>query len=321
MIHLQEISLAEVDREATLVPEGPRTVPEPLMASMREVGLLTPVWLRARRNRGAYQVITGRRRVQAAEILKWPEIAARVLPPDTPEPRCLLLHLYDNAFSRGFELTEQAALATELIKYWDRREVAGRYLPYLGLPPSSPHLDRLLKLGQLEAPFKELASLGRLALSAAAQLGDWEPGDRAAVLPLLEALHLSQSKQEEFLEQVQQLARRDGVRAAAVLAREEIAAVLADASMSPQEKTAAVRRQLKLWIYPRFSKAMAAYERALGRLGWKNHPRLRLAPPAAFEGPDFHLEIKFRDAPELQQLLAEILELSRGEDFTEMTRL
>jgi ParB family transcriptional regulator, chromosome partitioning protein len=320
MIQVQEIPLGAVDRDAPLIHEGPRVVPERLLDSLRDVGLLTPIWLRAR-GQEVYQVVTGRRRLQAAAALQWREIAAQVLPPDTPESRCLLLHLYDNAFARGFELPEQAVLAAELLKYWDRQEVAGRFLPYLGLPPSPAHLERLLKMGQLEAPFQELAGRGRLALTAAAQLHDWDPGDRAAALPFLTALHLSQSKQEEFLEQVQQLSRREGVTAAAVLARPELAQPLADPASNPQEKTAAVRRQLSLWVYPRFSKTLEAYERALGCLGWKNHPRVRLQPPAAFEGPDFHLEIKFRDAPELQQLLAEILELSRRGDFTDLTRL
>jgi hypothetical protein len=59
----------------------------------------------------------------------------------------------------------------------------------------------------------------------------------------------------------------------------------------------------------------------LGRLGLKGHPRVRLQPPPVFEGPDFHLEIKFRDPPELQGLLAEIARLSAQEEFSDLTRL
>jgi hypothetical protein len=75
------------------------------------------------------------------------------------------------------------------------------------------------------------------------------------------------------------------------------------------------------WVYPRLSAAREAFETALARLGWKGTPRMRLHPPPAFEGPDFHLEIKFRDAPELHQLLAEIERLTRAAGFDDLTRL
>ncbi len=80
-----------------------------------------------------------------------------------------------------------------------------------------------------------------------------------------------------------------------------------------------MRRHLYRWFYPRLSAAREAFETTLGKLGWKRTPRIRLTPPAAFEGPDFHLEIKFRDAPELHQLLAEIDRLTRQEDFADLT--
>jgi hypothetical protein len=67
------------------------------------------------------------------------------------------------------------------------------------------------------------------------------------------------------------------------------------------------------------SAAREAFDSALGHLGWKRNPRLRLHPPAAFEGPDFLLKIKFHDAPELQELLAEISRLARQEDFAGLT--
>jgi hypothetical protein len=82
-----------------------------------------------------------------------------------------------------------------------------------------------------------------------------------------------------------------------------------------------VRRHLFAQVYPRLSAAREAFETALARLGWKRSPRLRLHPPEVFEGPDFQLEIKFRDAPELQQLLAEITGLTQTEGFDGLTRI
>jgi hypothetical protein len=176
-------------------------------------------------------------------------------------------------------------------------------------------------MASLEAPWQHLAASGRLGLTAAARLADWDPGDRAVARPFWDNLRLSQSKQEELLDQVAILARREGLSPAAVLSRDEIHRALTDPDRTPQEKTEAVRRHLYAQVYPRLSAAREAFETALARLGWKSNPRLRLHPPAVFEGPDFQLEIKFRDAPDLQQLLGEIARLTQAEGFDDLTRI
>jgi ParB/RepB/Spo0J family partition protein len=319
-IRLQEISLAQIlPSEAALAPAAAPDL-DRLVTSLQEVGLLNPIWVRPRPGEARYQVVTGARRLQAAAQLGWQEITARLVPQGTPDFSCLLVHLFDNAFTRGFNLREQAALAARLLEYCDRETVAARYLPYLGLPPSMAHLERLIKAAGLEASWQRLAAQGRLCLSAAARLADWDPEGRAAAWPFLEGLRLSQSKQEEFLDQVALLARREGLSWSAVLARDELRRALAEPDRTPQERTVAVRRHLYRWVYPRLSAAREAFETALTRLGLQRTSRLRLHPPAAFEGPEYHLEIKFRDAPELQQLLADMVQLTEQEEFADLTR-
>jgi hypothetical protein len=123
-----------------------------------------------------------------------------------------------------------------------------------------------------------------------------------------------------LLDQVALLARREGVAPAAILGRDELRRALTDPDRTPQERAEAVRRQMHRWVSPRLTAAREAFENALARLGWKGIPRVRLNAPPAFEGPDFHLEIKFRDAPELHQLLSEVDRLTRAAGFDDLTR-
>lgn len=313
-IRLQEVPLAQID-----LPEA--AAPDRLAASLLAVGLINPPWLKPQPAGDRFGVVTGARRLLAAAGLGWEEITVRLVPADTPDFYCLLVHVMDNAFTREFNLREQADLAVRLLSHADRETVAARYLPYLGLPPSQAHLGRLIKTAGLEAPWQQLAASGRLGLTAAARLADWDPEARAAAWPFWDSLRLSQSKQEELLDQVALLARREGISPAAVLARDELRRALTEPDRTPQERVQAVRRYLYAQVYPRLSAAREAFETALARLGWKRSPRLRLHPPAVFEGPDFQLEIKFRDAPELQQLLEEIARLTRAEGFDDLTRI
>lgn len=317
-IRWQEVPLAQIDlveAAAEMAPDLDR-----LAASLKAVGLINPPWLKPQPGGGRFRVVTGARRLQAAAGLGWQEITVRLVPEGTPDFYCLLVHVMDNAFTRGFNLREQADLAVQLLNHGDAETVAARYLPCLGLPPSQAFLSRLIKTAGLEAPWQQLAASGRLALSAAARLADWDPEARAAAWPFWDSLRLSQSKQEELLDQVAILARREGISPAAVLVRDELRRALTEPDRTPQERVQAVRRHLYAQVYPRLSAAREAFETALARLGWKRSPRLRLHPPAVFEGPDFQLEIKFRDAPELEQLLAEIARLTRVEGFDDLTR-
>ena len=193
-------------------------------------------------------MVTGARRLKAAADLGWQEITVRLVPEGTPDFYCLLVHLMDNAFTRGFNLREQAALAVRLLGHCDRETVAARYLPTWACRLPRRIFPAWSRRPAWRPPGSSWRLQGRLALTAAARLADWDPEARAAAWPFLDGLRLSQSKQEEFLDQVALLARREGVSPAAVLARDELRRALTDPDRTPQERTEAVRRQL----YARF---------------------------------------------------------------------
>jgi ParB family chromosome partitioning protein len=311
---LQAIDLA--DRTFAFVPPADLGT---LTASLQEVGLLAPPWLRQQEGE-RWQVVAGWKRLLAAAQLGWPQVPARLLPRETSDSHCLLLYLHDNAFTREFNPLEQARLAARLLEYWERGLVLQKFLPLLRLPPTGAFLDRLLAVAQLEPPWQQLVAQERLALPAAARLGSWTLPDREAVHPFLENLALSHSLQMEFLEGIELLARRDGVSAGKVLSRVELQHPL-QAGGTPREKAAAIRSILQHWLYPRLLATRETFQAALGRLGLRQHPRVQLQPPPAFEGPDFRLEVKFQDLRELQKLLAEVLRLTDQEDFTLLTTL
>ncbi len=147
------------------------------------------------------------------------------------------------------------------------------------------------------------------------------PEDQEAARPYLNRLPLSQSQQEEFLETLELLARREGATPGAILARAELRQYLKDTGPPPRQQAAALRRQLKEWLQPRLKAAEDAFAALLSRLGLGQQPRLRLTPPPAFEGPDFHLDLRFRDAAELRELLNELARLTGQEDFARLTSL
>jgi len=320
-LKFQEIPLTAVDLKDHTFVIFPLQNLDRLMASLKEVGLLSPPWVRRLPGGERWQAVTGGKRLAAVAALGWERLPAITLPAATPDSRCLLINLYDNACSRGFNLREQAHLASRLLNYWDRRTVVADFLPLLGLP-SSPHLlEKLMAVSSLEAPLQAMASQGRLSLEAGALLARWDPRDRTALLPFLAEFPLTHSKQKEFLEGLDLLAWREAANPGDILGRPEFQKILGDKQDTAQERAAALRSLLQGCLSPRLMAAGQAFARALQRLGLSRHPRLNLKPPPAFEGPDFHLEIKFKDAPELDKLLKELARLVPKEEFTELTNI
>lgn len=317
---IQEIPLSALDLEDRTFVSSPPGDLSRLQNSLLEVGLLNSPWVRAVKG-DRFQAVAGFKRLLAAAQLRWEQVTARVLPAYTPESTCLLVHLHDNAFSRDFNHLEQALVATRLLEHWDRGTVIQKFLPCLGLARSGVILERLVALASLTEPLQNLAAGGRLSLNAAGLLAVWEEADRDAVTPFLEKLPLSQSKQEEFLQGLDLLARREGVCPGAILSREDFQRHLQPGPGTPQTRAGALRLQLQKLVSPRFTAALEAFQAGLQRLGLRHHPRLHLQPPPALEGPDFHLEIKFHDAGELQQLLDELSRLAREEEFAGLTRI
>jgi ParB-like chromosome segregation protein Spo0J len=285
-----------------------------LQESLAAVGLLSFPRLQSLES-GWWRVVTGWKRLKAATQLGWQKISAIILGPQTPEAHLLLLYLHDNAFTRSFNPLEQTWLASRLLEHWDRKTLMAKGLPLLGLPPSPAHLDRLLAVAQLDDPWQELVARERQALTAAARLAAWDTADLLAALPFLANLPLTQSKQEEFLANVEILARREGVSCAAILGKPELQQDLQNPAANPQVRAEAVRRRLHDWVSPRFQEAKRRFTAGLDRLGLKHHPRLRLKEPPAFEGPDFELSLKFRDHQELQKLLQELANLADLPEF------
>jgi|YelNatPaOPRAMG01_1025707.scaffolds.fasta_scaffold03594_2 ParB-like chromosome segregation protein Spo0J len=318
---IREIPLARVNLEAHPFTSVKNEEASRLQESLAAVGLLAFPRLQSREN-GWWRVITGWKRLKAAALLGWRKVPAIILPPETPESHLLLLYLHDNAFTRAFNPLEQALLASRLLEHWDRKTLVAKGLPLLGLPPSPAHLDRLLAVTRLEPPWQELVARETLALSAAARLAAWDPAHRLAALPYLADLPFTQSKQEEFLANVEILARREGVSPAAILGKPELQQALRDpAGKNPQELAEMVRRWLNNWVSPRFQAARRKFAAGLDRLGLKHHPRLRLKEPPAFEGPDFELSLKFRDDRELRNLLQELGRLASLPEFEDLIDL
>ena len=156
-IRLQEVPLAQIDLSEAAAEMAAAPALDRLAASLQEVGLINPPWLRPQPGGQRFRVVTGARRLQAAADLGWQEITVRLVPEGTPDFYCLLVHVIDNAFTRGFNLREQAALAVRLLEPLRPGDRGGQIPPLPG-PPAFPGAS--CPPGQNGRPGGPLAAVG-----------------------------------------------------------------------------------------------------------------------------------------------------------------
>lgn len=94
---------------------------EELAASMRAHGLLQPIVVRP--NGKGYELIAGHRRLEAAKLLGWTEIAAVVR--DEPDDQAYILTLVENLQRENLQPKEEAAGLEVLVRErgWSTRQV------------------------------------------------------------------------------------------------------------------------------------------------------------------------------------------------------
>ena len=307
-----EYRLLEPERlgvEEALFPLSYPLHSPPLLASVREVGLITPLLVQPRE--GGYAVVCGHRRLQVCRRLGIGRVPCLVLPaPLEDDLQALLLNLHDNLSSRLFNPVEQSIIINRLELFLPVERVVRDYLPLLGLHPHPRVREKLLVLAGLPEPLRAALAAGRMHPEVGYSLSRFEAGERAALFALLQRLRLGTAKQQELIADLQTLARRRRVSIEELLAESEIVQILCDRELSPSQRGEQIRRLVRNRCSPLLSRARQQFAACKKEL--KIPPRLQLSPPPFFEGEDYRVSFCFRDREQLRRYLQKLEEIAES---------
>ena len=287
-----------------------------LVSSIQEAGLINPPVLAAQPGKPIYRIVCGFLRVQALRQLGFAEFPARVIQPGASDAEMLACALYDNLSHRAFNTVEQAGAVGRLLKYLPEDEVAGLWLPLLGLQPSMKALDACLRIDKLEFELKQALVCGSIAGHSAVELALLPADDRLALYRLFTSVHLSASKQAEVIESCGDISRRDNTAICRILQSAEIQEILAAPNPNLSQKGEQVRAWLRGCRFSRLTRReeqFAALVKKLPRAGG-----VRLVPPPSFEGSTYRLEIAFSRQEALAEAARTVQALSEDERLRQM---
>ena len=285
---------------------------EPLLASLRLVGLVEPLILRKQDDEG-YQIVCGFKRAEALRQLAIAETQAVVYDQGELDDLQALLLTIGHNLTRPLNLVEKAQTLKKLLAFGvTEKKVIDRYLPLLGLQPNVRVLKQVTDLVDLERGLQEYIVRQNLSLSTSVLFSSLDKDGQGAILPLLEALRPGENRVKELITFVREISLRDGMSVSSVLAGEEIRKVLFDQEMSRPQCMERLRRIVKKMRFPRLTameEKFAQYKRSLSL-----PPHITLHPPPFFEGEEFRMELRFKDFATFRELVTRLNQITEGEN-------
>lgn len=306
------IRLAEIDWEDTCFAIPSFSPHGNLQGSLDAVGLLFPPWVWAQEDRG-YLVVDGFKRLQWAKKKGFEPIPCLVLPSNCRYEQLLLLRAEGKLFGPPLNGAEKAQLVCKMARALTPEQFIDRLLPALGIAPRVEVVEQWCRLAEAGEELLRAVAAEKVCERAALRLALWGEAERALIVALLGELRCSASIQMEIIERVAEIALSRDREKLAILVEPQVQSILKNQQLNHRQMTQMLREFLTRQRFPRLRKREERFARELKALSLPN--RVRILPPPAFEGENWHLEVTFSTARELRLLLEKAQQCTSSRDL------
>ncbi len=289
--------------------------------SISKVGLINAVILKRNRNAdGAYSVICGYQRIWACQQLGWRHIEAKVID-DLRDEEILLLVLYDNLFSRGFNEIEKAIALRKFLDIgfaYDR--VMAEIAPLLQIPPNKNIIDKYLSILSLKSEIKQSVAGSELELERAFLLVTFDDVERDVVYRFLFRESITNiNEAKETIRNLLDLKLIKQLEMAELLSSSEITHILSDSKSNKRQKGEKICRLIKSMRYPSISTKENEFDKSCRAMRLDNDVRINHS--RYFEGDEIRVTLKASNEEKLGNNLERLLSNVRNGTFTKIFSL
>lgn len=283
-----------------------------LIFSIKKVGVIHPPILE-QLSEQRYRIVSGLKRILAAQHLKIDELHAYVYQSHRTEPslELFLLNFYENLGTRMLNEIEKALVLWKLIHVFgvSEREVITNFMPLIGLGPNEIVLQRYLKLVQLEDYLRSAIVEDFISLETAISLLDLSAQDRLAIFNLFQDTKAGKNNQKELLQLIQQLSVIKNQSIEQLFESLAVEPILLSTRLTPSQKLEKIKQTLKQSRYPKYAEIAEQFQSLKKKLKLPSNIILRASP--FFEDSEYSIELKFKNQRELSRsinILAALLE-------------
>ncbi len=295
----QQISLKAIDQQDayfrfTFAPEI-----KGLITSIRQAGLLTPIFLRTQRN--SLQIIAGFRRIAAVTECGLNEVPAFIYH-HISDKEALLISMHQSIFARPLNLIEKANILSKFMGIGlSQEEIITIIMPVMGIAPSPKLLQDYPALRDLPDEVKYYIVENNFVLINALKFLKFPPSQLQVLVNFLNRYHMGNNQFKEIITLLYEISRRDGIGINTLLSKQEIIDIEKDDRLSQPQRFEAVKRFLKSRRLPHLSRMEEEFEKAVKEL--KLPPFIRISPPLFFEGDRYKLEASFSSENDIKKII------------------
>jgi ParB/RepB/Spo0J family partition protein len=311
-IPLQQIDLSDDTFSVNYLPDLRK-----LQSSIKEIGLIQPVFLRKKLDE--YQIISGFRRVSVMKGLGKLVVESRILEEnETGAFDLFSISLHENLTTRGFNAVEIAIALDKLVHSFhiNQTSVIKNYLPLFSLEPNEKILNTYLSLVRMENEVKSYVLKEEVSRSNIRRLAIFSSEDRMALIQFFACLKLGENRLREMLTLFKEISQRDQCRVREIVDRPEIETLLSQKDLTPSQREERVKKILMDRRYPRMCRMEEKFEEKKRELGLPSNIFLR--HPPFFEGQGLRIEFQFETMEEYKAILTSLSNLTDKKEFEEM---
>ena len=273
-----------------------------ITASVKAAGIINPPIVACLNDdgKGGYVIVSGFRRIKAAMESGVDMIDARMAE-NALEADLIDIAVSENASQRELNPVERSRAFRMYMRVMKNPEAAaGRMNALVNRPEAfetAKTVKKLLPLCGYHADVQSGVVEGWLPLPMAFELGAMQEDECLYFAGLFRNNKTSLGKQREILQNVTEIAAREGLTRLSVMNDETLKSILNDPDMEVNRKTAELRHALKKRRYPAISKVEEIFGELVSELGLKKN--VTLEPPQFFEGGSYVLTLRFSGKKEL----------------------
>ena len=269
-----------------------------LQYSLERFGVLDPVWLREKS--GGYTVVDGFQRLRWAKENQAHGVLCRIFVESSDPREVWMRRIEKKIFEGEINAGEKAQIIGVLAWLFGPGENPGLFLPSLKIANRAETIRKWVLLSKKGLETLEALSLGDVSERAAIEIADWDQSSSDSVLSVLRALRCSASIQVELVERINEIAIREEKARAEVMNMERVREILSSEELYHREKTQALREYFTDLRNPRLSMRRKQFQRDMEAFVLPGGARI--APPEAFEGGGWRMELSFSSPEELRRI-------------------
>jgi len=309
------LPVEEIDLQDERFRIRPTGALDPVMASIREVGLIQPPLLVKREDR--LVIMSGWRRVSACLCLGRTDLP--VLIEEIPEDlTAFRKSFYENLSIRKFSPAEKADVLKKFLEFGEEpRILVRRFLPLLGIPSTRRHLDDYLGFAGLDEDTRLMIHEIQPDFATLRILAAMTRKERLLLRPFLQ--RLGKNRRKQVLSDLHELTRIRDVSVEEIMGGAELRTVFKNSQPPGFEQAENLRVSLRRLRYPRLSAWRERFSEKIADLELPSD--VRIDPGPNFEGDEMSLSFSFRDGEELRDTLRRLMSLAGSRRIEDLFRV